>query len=239
MRRFALIAALAVLAAAASARSEVQPTASNQAAQRCFESGVGFYRSGDYESARIEFEADYCQSKLHDFLANLFHAPDKHDRFEDSINCCASYLRIEPNAKDSSEVRAQMGRLNQQLGSPARQTSLPSPQRAPSGPAAFPNISAASTPLEAPAPATVRSRTGALALLIGGGELLAGGAGGGAGALITTREIESGTAFDVLAGLERCGDALNLTALSLCVAGGVAVAAGARCLAFGEYTEGR
>ena len=48
MRDFALVAALAVLAPVASALSVVEPTgptASNQAAQCQFESGVSFYRA--------------------------------------------------------------------------------------------------------------------------------------------------------------------------------------------------
>jgi len=120
VRRFTLIAALAVLATVASARAEVEPTATNQAAQRHFESGVNFYRNGDYESARIEFEAGYRLSKLPDFLVNLCQVADKQNRIQEAVNYCEQYLRIEPNAKDSPEVRIRLDRLHQQLGTPAQ-----------------------------------------------------------------------------------------------------------------------
>lgn len=42
-----------------------------QAAQRHFESGVNFYKTGDYEAARIELESGYRLSKFPDFLVNL------------------------------------------------------------------------------------------------------------------------------------------------------------------------
>lgn len=226
MRRFVLIAALAALAPTASARAEVEPTATNQAAERHFESGVNFYRNGDYESARIEFEAGYRLSRLPDFLVNLCQVADKQNRIQEAVNYCEQYLRVEPNAKDSAEVRTRLDRLRQQLGSPAQPASAPSQPSAPSTPAATPIQPAT------PAPARARPPAGALALLIGGGVLLAGGAGSGAGALVTAREIERGPAFDDLAGLQRRGEALNVAAITLYVAGGVAVAAGAGWLGY-------
>lgn len=227
MRRFTLIAALAVLATGASARAEVEPTATNQAAQRHFESGVNFYRNGDYESARIEFEAGYRLSKLPDFLVNLCQVADKQNRIQEAVNYCEQYLRIEPNSKDSPEVRIRLDRLHQQLGTPAPPppTQLSSPQ--------VPNSVAivAAQPAES-TQARSRPPAGALALLIGGGALLLGGAGSGAGALAMAKEIESGPAFDDLAGLQHRGSTLNAVAITLFVAGGVATVAGAGWLGY-------
>ena len=198
MRCFTLIAALAVLAPAASARSEAEPTATNQAAQRHFESGVNFYKTGDYEAARIEFEAGYRLSKLPDFLVNLCQVADKQNRIQEAVNYCEQYLRIEPNAKDGTEVRARLDRLNQQLGGAAQPQPPPaaSPSVSPSPLAIVPSQSSDANP------ARSRPPVGALALLIGGG-LLLGGAGSGAGALATAKEIEAGPSFDDLAGLHR------------------------------------
>lgn len=227
MRRFTLIAALAVLATGASARAEVEPTATNQAAHRHFESGVNFYRNGDYESARIEFEAGYRLSKLPDFLVNLCQVADKQNRIQEAVNYCEQYLRIEPHSKDSPEVRVRLDRLHQQLGTPAQP-----PPAQPSPPlTSSPLAVVAAQPAES-SQARSRPPAGALALLIGGGALLLGGAGSGAGALATAREIEGGPAFDDLVGLQQRGATLNAVAITLYVAGGVAAAAGAGWLGY-------
>ncbi len=67
---FAFIA-LTFAAPLSLARADEPQPPTVQAAQRHFESGVNFYKTGDYEAARIEFEAGYRLSKLPDFLVNL------------------------------------------------------------------------------------------------------------------------------------------------------------------------
>lgn len=203
MRRFTSIDALAVLSTGAFARVEVELSATNQAAQRHFESGVSFYRNGDYESARIEFGNRL--SKLPDFLVNLCQVADKQNRIQEAINYCEQYLRIESNAKDNPEVLARLERLHQQLGgvvvpqpTPVAQTSS----------APTPIAIASSQPTDAN-PARSRPPADALALLSGSDVLPFGGGGRGAGALLTAKEIEAGPAFDDLAGLQQRGAVLN------------------------------
>lgn len=67
---FAFIALTFVSPLSLARADEPQPP-TVQAAQRHFESCVNFYKTGDYEAARIEFEAGYRLSKFPDFLVNL------------------------------------------------------------------------------------------------------------------------------------------------------------------------
>jgi tetratricopeptide (TPR) repeat protein len=200
------------------ARADEPQPPTVQAAQHHFEIGVNFYKTGDYEAARIEFEAGYRLSKLPDFLVNLCQVADKQNRIQEAVNYCEQYLRIEPNAKDSAEVRTRLDRLHQQLGSPAQPTLSPTP-----APSLSPAVTAQPATSDRP-----RSQppAGALVLLMGGGALLVGGAGTGSAALATAKEIEAGPAFDDLAGLQRRGEALNIGAITLSVVGGFSAAIG-------------
>lgn len=223
---FAFIA-LTVTSPLSPARADEPQPLTVQAAQRHFESGVNFYKTGDYEAARIEFEAGYRLSKLPDFLVNLCQVADKQNRIQEAVNYCEQYLRIEPNAKDGTEVRARLERLNQQLGGAAQ----PPPAQPSPPPTSSPAEVVAAQPAES-TQAPSRPPAGALALLIGGGAQFLGGAGSDAGALATAREIEGGPAFDDLAGLQQRGPTLNAVAITLYVAGGVATAAGAGWLGY-------
>ena len=222
MRRFTLIAALAVLSTGAFARADVEPSATNQAAQRHFESGVNFYKTGDYEAARIEFEAGYRLSKLPDFLVNLCQVADKQNRVQDAINYCEQYLRAEPNAAASAEVRTRLDNLHQRLADPAA-ARQPAPAVAqPTAPqvASQPSTEVTKQAARRPVP------KGALALLVGGAVLLGVGAGTGGAALATSRELEAGPVFADSDVLKRRGEALNAVAITFYVVGGVAAVAG-------------
>lgn len=206
------------------ARADEPQPPTVQAAQRHFESGVNFYKTGDYEAARIEFEAGYRLSKLPDFLVNLCQVADKQNRVQDAINYCEQYLRAEPNAKESSEVRTRLDNLHQRLADPTV-TRPPVPPAAtvmqsPVSPSTGQPVTEIAKPTERrPVP------KGALALLVGGASLLAVGAGTGAAALATSRELEAGPVFADVDGLKRRGETLNAVAITFYVLGGVAAVA--------------
>jgi len=86
-----------------------------QAGRHHIESVVNFYKTGDYEAARIEFKAGYRLSKFPDFLVNLCQVADKQNRLQDAINYCEQYLRAEPNAKEGGKVRSRIDNLHQRL----------------------------------------------------------------------------------------------------------------------------
>ena len=203
-----------------------------QAAQRHFESGVNFYKTGDYEAARIEFEAGYRLSKLPDFLVNLCQVADKQNRIQEAINYCEQYLLAEPKAKESAEVRTRLDNLHQRLADPAA-ARPPAPAVAqPTAPpvASLPSTEVTKQAARRPVP------KGALALLFGGAVLLGVGAGTGGAALATSRELEAGPIFADVDGLKRRGEALNAVTITLLVGGGVAVVAGAGWL--GAWARG-
>lgn len=203
------------------AHADEAPPPTLQAAQRHFESGVNFYKSGDYEAARIEFEAGHRLSKLPDFLVNLCQVADKQNRVQDAINYCEQYLLAEPNAKDGTEVHTRLDGLRQRQADPTKQPAT-APLQLNTAPADNPPVASAARPSErAPVPKP------ALALLIGGGVLVLAGAGAGASALATARELEAGPVFRDVDGLTRRGEALNGVAITFWVVGGVAAVAGA------------
>lgn len=210
-----------------------QEPATVQAAQRHFESGVTFYQAGDYESARIEFEAGFRLSKLPDFLVNLCKVAEKQNRPEDAVRYCEQYQRLRP---DDEDVRQQLERLRSGTAEAA------SPAPAPSPPAQ--TVSGAQVPSDTAMP-TVPSKSRkpvpkpALGLLIGGSALLVAGIGTGGAALAAQRETEASPLFDDLDALQRRGKALNVAAISLSVVGGAAAIAGAGCIGYWLHGNNR
>ena len=84
-------------APAASARSRLSrrlPTRLRSATS----SGVNFYKTGDYEAARIEVRGWLPLLKLPTSWSTCAKSPTKQNRIK-AVNYCEQYLRIEPNAK--------------------------------------------------------------------------------------------------------------------------------------------
>lgn len=237
--RRGVLAALLLVSSPASAAETDEPLAT-QAARRHFDSGVVFYEKGDYEAARIEFEAAYRLTKHPDLLVNLCVVAEKQARFGEAITYCDQYLRAVPSAQDTDSVRLRLERLRQ-LSTGAPEPSKPTPDHpaeaakppvAPALPAAPPAAS-----VESPGADRPRSRPPipAMGLLVGGGALLLGGIGTGSAALVASKEIESmtmGIDSQDLARRQERGRALNAATIALSVTGGVAVIAGAGWLGY-------
>lgn len=230
-RRLLLVALLSI-APLGGAQAEEEEPATVQAAQRHFDSGVQFYAAGDYESARIEFEAGFRLSKLPDFLVNLCKVAERQNRPEDAVRYCEQYLRLRP---DDADVRQRLERLRS--GTVETVSSPPVPA------AASPSMTAATAqPANASLPVPLVSTKQrppvpkpALGFLIGGSALLAAGIGTGAAALFTQREAEAGPFFEDFGALQRRGKALNVMAISFSVVGGVAAAAGGGWLVYWSH----
>lgn len=202
-----------------------------QAARRHFDSGIVFYEKGDYEAARIEFEAAHRLTKHPDLLVNLCVVAEKQNRIEEAVNYCQQYLKATPGAKDASEVAGRVERLQRQLAEPAAR-STPVPQ--PAAPAAVPPASASPAPDAPPAPGRETRRSsyaGPIALASAGGALLITGIALGGAALATSREIEQGPVFAMVDSLRQKGQALDASAIAFDVIGGVATVAGVTWLA--------
>lgn len=214
--------------------AEEQEPATVQAAQRHFDSGVQFYESGDYESARIEFEAGFRLSKLPDFLVNLCKVAERQNRPDDAVRYCEQYLRLRP---DDADVRQRLERLRSGVMEGASQ--------APASTLSFPPQTSSPAQLPAASPPTSRVLglqpvpKPALGLLIGGAALLLGGIGTGSAALSAQKDAEAGPYFNELDALQRRGKALNVTAISLSVVGGAAAVAGVGWLGLWRYRRDR
>lgn len=181
-------------------------------AQQHYRAGLEFYKSGDYESARVEFEAGHRLSKLPTFLLNLCFVANKQNRWQEAINYCEQYLRTKDGTADeNADAQKYIAHAKAQLGIV---TAVPTP------------TTAATASQRSSVPA------GAVALLIGGGVLIIGGIGAGLGARATSQTIEAGPQFDDLGSLQTQGTALQAVMITGLIGGGVALAAGAGWMSY-------
>ena len=211
------------------AGAEQQEPATIQAAQRHYDSGAEFYKTGDYDAARIEFEAGFRLSKLPDFLVNLCQVAEKQNLPDDAIRYCEQYLRMVPGATDAADVQGRIDRLRlklQESKALAQGVVVPAVTAKPP---------AVPTAVSIPAVRTASAPKPALALLVGGGALLVGALGTGVGSQLTKQQLEGEPYFDDVDMLRRRGEALTAASISLGIVGGAAVVAGASWLAHWRY----
>ena len=202
------------------------------AAERYFRDGVRFTEEGNYDAARVSFEAGYKLSGEPDFLHNLSWTAERQGQLGDAIGFAERYLAARPDAEDAGRTRSRIERMRSQMGQTAP-SSQPAPVQATAAqpkPATAPALpqNAASGPTS-PAKASGRGKVppAAIGLLAGGGALTLAGVGCLAGAWATSQQAQaSGVTYDEWATLSDRGRALNTTGLSLAVVGGAVVVAG-------------
>ncbi len=190
------------------------------AAERYFRDGVQFTEEGNYDAARLSFEAGYKLSGEPDFLHNLSWTAERQGQIADSISFAERYLAAKPDAEDAGRTRNRIERMRSQLGQTAP-SSQPAPVPATPAqpvPATAPTLpqNAASDPTS-PAKVSGRGKVppAAIGLLAGGGALNLAGIGGLAG-----------VTFDEWSRLGDQGRALNTAGLALAIGGGVALVGG-------------
>lgn len=179
-------------------------------AEKHWKDGQDRYQQGKYELAKIEFWAGYELSHRAEFLFNLSLVSEKLNRIQEAIDLQERYLRERPKSEPlSQEEQARLPHLQALLQ--------------PSRPAA-PTVQA---PLTNSSPMGSSPPKGSIALMATGGGLLIVGLGCGLGAILTANTINSGMAGNDRALLIQRGQALNATAITFDVLGGVALAGGA------------
>ncbi len=152
------------------------------AAERYFRDGVRFTEEGNYDAARVSFEAGYKLSGEPDFLHNLSWTAERQGQLADAIGYAERYLAAKPDAEDAGRTRSRIERMRSQLGqtAPSSQTApvqatatQPKPATAPALPQ-----NATSGPTS-PAQPSGRGKVppAAIGLLAGGGALTAAGLG--------------------------------------------------------------
>lgn len=186
-----------------------------QASRSHYDSGVAFYKSGDYAAARIELEAGYRLSKIPVFLVNLCIVAEKQNRLVEAANYCEEYLRTKPDEQEAVEVRSRLAGIRLQAAAQGRSL------------AAGTGGTAAAPQAGVPKPA--------VALLVGGGVLLIAGIATGAGALATAQEVDgkaTAILYSDLLAIQNRGNALNTASIVFSVTGAAAAVAGAGWLGY-------
>ena len=160
------------------------------AAIQHFRLGVEFYRLGNYEAARVEFEAAYGLSKMSDLLHNLSLTAEKQGQIGEAIDFEERFLagkRGELTADETDQARGRLLRLRDiQSG------------KAPH-PVVGASVAPATAPTAQPAPPVRaggwRPPGAAIGLMVGGGAALVAGIACGSVALSTGARLASGQAF--------------------------------------------
>jgi tetratricopeptide (TPR) repeat protein len=131
LRLCALLAARAVVHAQTIAPTVPQkPTKPMiDAAERYFRDGVRFTEEGNYDAARVSFEAGYKLSGEPDFLHNLSWTAERQGQLGDAIGFAERYLAAKPDAEDAGRTRSRIERMRSQLGQTAP-SSQPAPVQA-------------------------------------------------------------------------------------------------------------
>ncbi len=194
------------------------------AAERYFRDGVRFTEEGNYDAARVSFEAGYKLSGEPDFLHNLSWTAERQGQLGDAIGFAERYLAARPDAEDAGRTRSRIERMRSQLGQTA-----PSSQPAPV--ATLPTLpqNAASSPrMDVGAAGRAKPPGLAIGLLAGGGALALAGVGCLAGAWWTGQQVsDAELTFVDYGALGERGRALNATGLALTITGGALVIGGA------------
>jgi len=228
----------------ATATSAVIPSAKPapqlmDAAQRHHEDGVRFFEAGNYEAARVEFEAALGLSKEPEVLFNLSLAAEKQGQLADAIGYAERYLAAVPSSLDAEKVRERIAGLRAKLaGDAARGVAAPVPQPVADDvhkPVATVDVQAGAVPASS---VRVRVPKAALGLMGGGAALLLGGIATGSAALGTARQLEmmDSVVYRDLLEVQRRGDALSTASVVLFATGGAVVVAGA---VWGIWGRGR
>ena len=200
---------LCALSAASVAHAQpVLPTAPQKptkpmidAAERYFRDGVRFTEEGNYDAARVSFEAGYKLSGEPDFLHNLSWTAERQGQLADAVTYAERYLAAKPDADNAERTRRRVellrSRMAQAQPSPAQATPAPTQQSTPA-PAAVQPQNATSAPANPTKPAPRGSvPPAAIGLLAGGGALTLAGVGLLAGAWATGKQAQSsGVTYD-------------------------------------------
>ena len=191
------------------------------AAERYFRDGVRFTEEGNYDAARVSFEAGYKLSGEPDFLHNLSWTAERQGQLGDAIGYADRYLAAKPDAEDAGRTRSRIERMRSQLGQTA-----PSSQPAPV--ATLPQNAASSPRMVVGAAGRAKPPGLAIGLLAGGGALALAGVGCLAGAWWTGQQVSNPElTFVDYGALGERGRALNATGLALTITGGALVIGGA------------
>ena len=191
------------------------------AAERYFRDGVRFTEEGNYDAARVSFEAGYKLSGEPDFLHNLSWTAERQGQLGDAIGFAERYLAAKPDAEDAGRTRSRIERMRSQLGQTA-----PSSQPAPV--ATLPQNAASSPRMDVGAAGRAKPPGLAIGLLAGGGALALAGVGCLAGAWWTGQQVsDPELTFVDYGALGERGRALNATGLALTITGGALVIGGA------------
>lgn len=209
----------AALAGEPSSEPSVPAPQMSAVAQRHFDDAVAFYQAGNYDAAQIEFKAAYDLSRLPDLLHNLGLVAERQGRYAEAIALeerCLVEKGSSVTVPEQDEARGRIARLRELLAQQAQ------PAGRASGTTKQP--SAGSPPGD-----TRRRPRAAVALLGVGSGLLLAGIACGAGALATQAQASGSGPFfvDEYDGLLNRGRALEKSAISLSVVGGVVAASGA------------
>ena len=81
------------------------------AAERYFRDGVRFTEEGNYDAARVSFEAGYKLSGEPDFLHNLSWTAERQGQLADAIGYADRYLAAKPDAEDAGRTRSRIERM--------------------------------------------------------------------------------------------------------------------------------
>lgn len=231
----------------AAASSAVIPSAKPapqlmDAAQRHHEDGVRFFEAGNYEAARVEFEAALGLSKEPEVLFNLSLAAEKQGQFADAIGYAERYLAAVPSSLDAEKVRERIAGLRAKLaGDAARGVAVSVPQPVADDvhkPVAAVDVRGGAVPVAPTSSVRGRVPKAALGLMGGGAALLLGGIATGSAALGTARQLEmmDSVVYRDLLEVQRRGDALSTASVVLFATGGAVVVAGA---VWGIWGRGR
>lgn len=169
----ALLAAL-LLARTAPAGAQEDPPQEEAAADRdaeargLFEAGRAAFDGGRFEEALRYFERSYELSQRHELLFNIGHSAQLLGWYERAIEAFEAYLDLLPEGSMRARVEARLAALRQQLAADRAQEEVDDEPSQPVAPRERPEP-------DVPSSESV-SRAGPLALLIGGGAVVAGGA---------------------------------------------------------------
>jgi tetratricopeptide (TPR) repeat protein len=217
MRLIAFVVLLGLSCPVHAQTPDIRAPAREDAASEHFQLGLKFYRAGDYESARVEFETAYRLSPAPDLLNNLSWTAEKQGQIAAALDYARRFVAAARNDLSVAELDQAEGRIVRlQRLQEGQGTTRPEPKQAPQ-----------QAPL-APKSAGWRPPAGAIALMAGGGGLLIAGIACGGAALATSANLHSGQAFTLreIDALNTQGQALNGAAIGLDVLGGLSLVGG-------------
>lgn len=193
MRALLLALLLAVQVGSVSPASAAKaPDMTTEAAAAHTATGTTFFEAGEFEKARIEFEAAYKLTKLPELLFNISMCYEREGALRSALDYLVQYSAAKP---EDAQAKAKIERMRAELGpAPTTQATRPRPAVAPETKGSEAASAPAPTLTTQPAPRKISTRRIVGLVLVGVAAVsLAATIGLGAIAEKDRRALESGT----------------------------------------------